>query len=254
MSKWMVEPNRSGPHLNTYMIVLRRAEDRGHSDHGWLNTYHTFSFASYSDPAHMGFRALRVLNDDRVAPGRGFGAHGHRDMEIFTYVLEGGLAHNDSTGEHQVLKPNEIQAMSAGTGVIHSEFNVSKTDPVHLLQIWIIPAMEDVPPAYQQFAYDPSEKQNRLRLLVGPDRNPPEPAAFIHQDARAYASVLDPGKTLEQPVAPERHAWVHCAQGNIMLNGQKLKEGDGAAISHERVLQIQGGGAKGGELLLIDLA
>ena len=175
------------------MIVLRRAEDRGHVDNGWLNTHPTFSFGSYSDPAHTGFRALRVLNDDRIAPGRGFGAHGHRDMEIFTYVLEGGLAHNDSTGENHVLRPNEIQAMSAGTGVIHSEFNASKTDPVHLLQIWILPAVEDVPPAYKQFAYDPSEKQNRLRLLVGPDRNPPEPAAFINQDARAYACVLSPG-------------------------------------------------------------
>ena len=236
------------------MIVLRRAEDRGHIDHGWLNTHHTFSFGSYSDPAHMGFRALRVLNDDRVAAGRGFGAHGHRDMEIFTYVLEGGLAHNDSTGENHILKPNEIQAMSAGTGVIHSEFNASKTDPVHLLQIWIIPAVEDVPPAYKQFAYDPSEKHNRLRLLVGPDRNPPEPAAFIHQDARAYASVLDSGKTLEQPIVPGRHAWVHCAQGNIVLNGQKLKEGDGVALSNERALQIQGDGAKGGEFILIDLA
>jgi redox-sensitive bicupin YhaK (pirin superfamily) len=138
--------------------------------------------------------------------------------------------------------------------VIHSEFNASKTDPVHLLQIWIIPAVEDVPPAYKQFAYDPSEKQNRLRLLVGPDRNPPEPAAFIQQDARAYASVLDSGKTLEQQIVPGRHAWVHCAQGNIVLNGQKFKEGDGAAISNERALQIQGDGAKGGEFILIDLA
>jgi redox-sensitive bicupin YhaK (pirin superfamily) len=236
------------------MIVLRRAEDRGHLDHGWLNTYHTFSFGSYSDPAHMGFRALRVLNDDRVSPGRGFGAHGHRDMEIFTYVLEGGLAHKDSTGENHVLRPNEIQAMSAGTGVIHSEFNASQTEPVHLLQIWINPAVEDVPPRYQQFAYDPSEKQGRLRLLVGPDRNPPEPAAFIHQDARAYACVLALGKTIEQPIAPGRHAWVHCAEGNIVLNGQPLKGGDGAAASGERALQISGDGAKGGEFLLIDLA
>jgi len=236
------------------MIVLRRAEDRGHLDHGWLNTYHTFSFGSYSDPAHMGFRALRVLNDDRVSPGRGFGAHGHRDMEIFTYVLEGSLAHKDSTGENHVLRPNEIQAMSAGTGVIHSEFNASQTEPVHLLQIWINPAVEDVPPRYQQFEYDPSEKQGRLRLLVGPDRNPPEPAAFIHQDARAYACVLALGKTIEQPIAPGRHAWVHCAEGNIVLNGQPLKGGDGAAVSGERALQISGDGAKGGEFLLIDLA
>lgn len=236
------------------MIVLRKAEDRGHFDHGWLNTNHTFSFGAYSDPAHMGFRALRVINDDRVAPGRGFGAHGHRDMEIFTYVLEGGLAHNDSMGENHVLQPNMIQAMSAGTGVIHSEFNASKTEPVHLLQIWILPSSEDFAPRYEQFSYDPSEKQGRLRLLVGPDPNPPEPAAFIHQDARAYASVLAPGKTIEQPIAPGRHAWVQVAQGNIVLNGQPLKEGDGAAISDESALRIEGAGPAGGEFLLIDLA
>jgi len=236
------------------MITIRRSEERGHFDRGWLNTYHTFSFGNYSDQAHAGFRALHVLNDDTIAPGRGFGAHGHRDMEIFTYVMEGGLAHNDSTGERHVLKPNEIQAMSAGTGVIHSEFNASQTEPVHLLQIWILPAAEDVPPRYQQFAYDPSEKQGRLRLLVGPDPDPPEPAAFIHQDARAYASVLAPGKTLEQPIVPGRHAWVHCANGNITLNGHALKGGDGAAVSGERALMLAGCGPSGGELLLIDLA
>jgi len=236
------------------MITIRKSEERGHFDHGWLNTYHTFSFGAYSDPAHMGFRALRVINQDRVAPGRGFGAHGHRDMEIFTYVLEGGLAHKDSTGENHVLRPNEIQAMSAGTGVIHSEFNASQSEPVHLLQIWILPAAEDVPPRYQQFGYDPSEKQNRLRLLVGPDQHPSEPAAFIYQDARAYASVLAPGKTIEQPIAPGRHAWVHCAQGNITLNGHELNGGDGAAISEEPALMIAGNGPTGGEFILIDLA
>lgn len=236
------------------MITIRRSEDRAHFDRGWINTYHTFSFGSYSDPEHMGFRALRVLNEDTVAPGKGFGAHGHRDMEIFTYVLEGGLAHNDSTGERHVLRPNEIQAMSAGDGVIHSEFNASQTEPVHLLQIWILPAAEDVPPHYEQFAYDPSEKQDRLRLLVGPDKNPPEPAAFINQDARAYASVLAPGKSIEKPIAPGRHAWVQCARGNILLNGQALKQGDGAAVSGEKVLQLEGAGPDGGELVLIDLA
>jgi redox-sensitive bicupin YhaK (pirin superfamily) len=236
------------------MITIRRSEERGHFDRGWINTYHTFSFGSYSDEAHSGFRALRVLNDDRIAPGRGFGAHGHRDMEIFTYVLEGGLAHNDSTGERHVLRPNEIQAMSAGTGVIHSEFNASQTEPVHLLQIWISPAAEDVAPRYQQFSYDPSEKQDRLRLLVGPDQNPPEPAALIHQDAWAYASVLAPGKTLEQPIAPGRHAWVHCAMGNIMVNGHSLKEGDAVAVSGERAVMLAGCVPSGGELLLIDLA
>jgi quercetin 2,3-dioxygenase len=236
------------------MITIRKAEDRGHADHGWLKSHQTFSFGGYSDPAHMGFRALRVLNEDRIAPGRGFGAHGHRDMEIFTYVMEGGLAHNDSTGERHVLRPNEIQAMSAGNGVIHSEFNASQTEPVHLLQIWILPALEDVPPRYEQFGYDPAEKRDRLRQLVGPDKNPPERAAFIHQDARAYASVLGAGKTIQQPIAPGRHAWVQVAQGDITLNGVALKEGDGAAVSDERELKIEGSGAQGGEFILIDLA
>jgi quercetin 2,3-dioxygenase len=236
------------------MITIRKSQERGHFDHGWIDSYHSFSFGNYSDPAHMNFRALRVLNDDRVAPGKGFGAHGHRDMEIFTYVMEGGLAHNDSMGERHVLKPNMIQAMSAGNGVIHSEFNASQTEPVHLLQVWITPASEDVPPRYQQFAYDPEEKRGRLRLLVGPDLNPPEPAAFIHQDARAYASVLAPGKTIEQPIARGRYAWVHCAQGNIVLNGQALAAGDAAAVAEERALQIAGDGATGGEFLLLDLA
>jgi quercetin 2,3-dioxygenase len=235
------------------MITLRKAEDRGHFDHGWLYTFHTFSFGGYSDPKHMGFRALRVINDDIVAPGRGFGAHGHRDMEIFTYVMEGGLAHNDSTGEHHVLRPNEIQAMSAGSGVIHSEFNASKTERVHLLQIWILPAVEDVAPRYEQSAYAPEEKQNRLRLLVGPDKHPAERAAFIHQDARAYACVLDAGKTIEQPIAAGRHAWVQVARGNLNLNGIALLEGDGAAVSQEKALEIQGGEG-GGELLVVDLA
>jgi hypothetical protein len=174
-------------------------------------------------------------------------------MEIFTYVMEGGLAHNDSTGERHVLRPNEIQAMSAGNGVIHSEFNASPSDLVHLLQIWILPAKEDVPPRYQQFSYDPSEKHNRLRLLVGPDENPPEPAAFIYQDARAYASVLDSGKTLEQPVANGRYAWVQVAKGSVDLNGQLLQTGDGAAVSDERVLEIAAQGPSAAEFILIDL-
>jgi len=236
------------------MITLRKAEDRGHGDHGWLNSYHTFSFANYFDPAHMGFRALRVLNDDRVMPGKGFGAHGHRDMEIVTYVLDGSLAHKDSMGQQETLGPNEVQAMSAGTGVIHSEFNASLKEPVHLLQIWIMPAVTDVKPTYQQFKYDPSEKQGKLRLVAGPDKNTNPPAAVIHQDARIYASILKPGETIEQPIPAGRHAWVHCALGNITMNGHSLKEGDGAAISEEAALKIAGTGAEGGEFLLFDLA
>jgi len=236
------------------MLTLRPADQRGHADHGWLNSYHTFSFANYHDPKHMGFRALRVLNDDRVAPGRGFGSHAHRDMEIISYVMEGSLAHKDSTGRQEVLEPNMVQAMSAGTGVIHSEFNGSPKQPVHFLQIWIEPAVMDVEPSYQQFAYDPAEKKRRLRLIAGPDKKTSDPAAFIHQDARMFASVLGAGETLEQPIVKGRHAWVHCAQGNITLNGHLLKEGDGVAISEESALQITGLGPAGGEFLLFDLA
>lgn len=236
------------------MITLRPANERGHADHGWLNSYHTFSFANYHDPKHMGFRALRVLNDDRVAPGKGFGSHGHRDMEIISYVLDGSLAHKDSMGKQEVLEPNMVQAMSAGTGVIHSEFNGSPKQPVHFLQIWIEPAVMDVAPSYQQFSYDPAEKKGRLRLMAGPDKNGGDHAAFIHQDARMYASVLAPGESLEQPIAKGRYAWVHCAQGNITLNGHALKEGDGAALSEESLLQIAGAGPNGGEFLVFDLA
>jgi redox-sensitive bicupin YhaK (pirin superfamily) len=236
------------------MITLRPAEERGHADRGWLNAYHTFSFGGYQDPNHMGFRALRVINDDRVAPGKGFGAHGHRDLEIVTYVLEGKLAHKDSMGQKEVLEPNMVQAMSAGTGVVHSEFNGSASEVMHSLQIWISPAMEDVTPAYQQFAYSPEEKRGRLRLIAGPDRNPSEHAAFIHQDARVYACVLGPGETVEQPIAKGRYAWLHCAQGNITVNGQPMKEGDGAAVSEESLLKMAGTGADGGEFLLFDLA
>jgi quercetin 2,3-dioxygenase len=236
------------------MLTLRPADQRGHADHGWLNSYHTFSFANYHDLKHMGFRALRVLNDDRVAPGRGFGSHAHRDMEIISYVMEGSLAHKDSTGRQEVLEPNMVQAMSAGTGVIHSEFNGSPKQPVHFLQIWIEPAVMDVEPSYQQFAYDPVEKKGRLRLIAGPDKKTSDPAAFIHQDARMYASVLDMGETLEVPIVRGRHAWVHCAEGNITLNGQALKEGDGAALSEETALLIAGTGPAGGEFLVFDLA
>lgn len=239
------------------MLILRPAEERGHADHGWLNAYHMFSFANYYDSKHMGFRALRVINEDRVAPGWGFGAHGHRDMEIITYVMEGKLAHKDSTGTQEVVEPNMVQAMSAGSGVIHSEFNGSASEPVHLLQIWIEPAEEDLEPAYQQFAYDPQEKRGRLRMIAGPDADPAK-AAVIHQDARVYAAVLAAGESIEQPIAPGRHAWVQCAQGNLTLNGQALKGGDGAAISDESVLRIAGtggvGGKGGGEFLLFDLA
>jgi redox-sensitive bicupin YhaK (pirin superfamily) len=236
------------------MLTLRKARDRGHTDLGWLNSYHTFSFGAYHDPNHMGFRALRVINDDRVAAGKGFGAHGHRDMEILSYVLEGALAHKDSMGEQHVLGPNEVQAMSAGTGVIHSEFNASSTEPTHFLQIWIMPAATDLKPSYQQFAYPPSEKRGALRLIAGPDRGTEPPAAVINQDARMYAAILAGGDAVTHAMAPARHAWVQCATGAIDVNGIALGEGDGLAVSDERVLAIRGAAGRDSELLLFDLA
>jgi redox-sensitive bicupin YhaK (pirin superfamily) len=235
------------------MLTLRKAEERGQTRLDWLTSYHTFSFGGYSDPRHMGFRALRVLNDDRVAPGGGFGAHGHRDMEILSYVLEGGLAHRDSMGEKHVLGPNEVQVMSAGTGVIHGEFNASSTEPTHFLQIWIIPSAEDLEPSYQQFAYAPGEKLGALRLLAGPDRITDRPAAVIHQDAKVYAARLRPAEPIEYSIGSGRHVWVQCAVGEIDVNGLRLKEGDGLAVSEEPGLTL-GGGSRDGELLLFDLA
>jgi redox-sensitive bicupin YhaK (pirin superfamily) len=236
------------------MLTIRKAEDRGHTNLGWLDSHHTFSFGGYHDPKHMGFRSLRVLNDDRVAPGKGFGAHGHRDMEILSYVMEGGLAHQDSLGEPRVIGPNEVQAMSAGSGVIHSEFNASATQPTHFLQIWILPSQPDLEPSYQQFAYAPSEKQGVLRLMAGPDKSANHKAAFIHQDARMYAAVLGAGDGITYPIARGRHAWVHCASGAIDVNGLSLKEGDGVAVSEEAALELRAGDKGHGELLLFDLA
>ncbi|HEY1302365.1 MAG TPA: pirin family protein [Vicinamibacterales bacterium] len=235
------------------MITLRKSKDRGHTDLGWLNSYHTFSFGGYHDPKHMGFRALRVLNDDRVAPGKGFGAHGHRDMEILSYVMEGQLAHQDSLGEPRVIGPNEVQAMSAGTGVIHSEFNASNAEPTHFLQIWIIPDREDIEPSYQQFAYAPNEKRGVLRLMAGPDTTNTA-AAQIHQDAKMYASVLEPRDAITYAIPRGRHVWLHCASGNLDVNGIALEEGDGVGVSDEDALEMRGAGERGAELLLFDLA
>jgi redox-sensitive bicupin YhaK (pirin superfamily) len=235
------------------MMTVRKAGDRGHSDLGWLNSYHTFSFGGYVDPGHMGFRALRVLNDDHVAAGKGFGAHGHRDMEILSYVLEGHLAHKDSMGEQHSLGPNEVQAMSAGTGVIHSEFNASKSEPVHFLQIWILPARQDLTPSYQQFAYDQNEKRGRLRLMASPDQHASPRAAVINQDARMYGAVLGAGDSVEHPLATGRYGWVQCASGRIVVNGLQLDAGDGVAVSGEQTLALQGADSES-ELLLFDLA
>ena len=236
------------------MLTLRRAAERGHSDLGWLSSHHTFSFGGYSDPRHMGFRALRVINDDRVAAGKGFGAHGHRDMEILSYVVDGRLAHKDSMGEAHELGPNEVQAMSAGSGVIHSEYNASATEPTHFLQIWIIPAVTDIEPSYQQFAYDPAEKRGKLRLMAGPDAQATPPAARIHQDARMYATVLAPGESVRSALTSGRHAWVQCVQGDAEVNGLAIATGDGVAVSDEGAVVLRGTGAAGAELLLFDLA
>lgn len=235
------------------MIKLRKAEDRGHADRGWLNANFSFSFADYRDPQYMGFRVLRVLNDDRIAPGRGFGPHAHRDMEIVTYVLEGGLLHRDSTGEQHILRPNEVQTMSAGSGIIHSEFNASETEPVHSIQIWINTAQEDLPPSYQQIAFSPTEKRGRFRLLAGPEADAAEPATTINQDARIYASELAPGETLKRSLPTDRYTWIQVVRGNLLVNGESLKEGDGAAVNNEAELLFTGADGGNSEFLLFDL-
>ena len=236
------------------MLTIRARADRGHSDLGWLDSFQTFSFGGYSDPRHMGFRALRVLNEDRIAPGKGFGAHGHRDMEILSYVLKGRLSHNDSVGSRHAIGPNEVQIMSAGTGVIHSEFNGSPTDWVHFLQIWITPAQPNVEPSYQQIAYAPEEKRGRLRLMAGPKTQEIPGAATLNQDVRLYGAVLGEGEQLAHRLPEGRHGWVQCASGHILVNGMALEAGDGLAISDEPLLTLQGAGPTNSELLLFDLA
>jgi redox-sensitive bicupin YhaK (pirin superfamily) len=233
------------------MLQLRPAGERGHFDHGWLDTYHSFSFADYHDPAHMGFRALRVINEDRVVPGEGFGTHPHRDMEIVTYVLEGALQHKDSMGTGSVIRPHEVQRMSAGTGVFHSEFNASKTDPVHLLQIWLLPERRGIEPSYEQKAFDPAEKRGRWRLVGARDGR--EGAVTIHQDVDLYGTIVGPGDAVRHALKPGRHAWVQVARGRATVNGQALEPGDGLALSD--VASVEASGRDGeAELLLCDLA
>lgn len=232
------------------MIILRKAEERGHFDHGWLNTYHTFSFADYLDRRHMGFRALRVINDDRVAPGRGFGMHPHQDMEIVTYILSGGLQHRDNMGNGSVIRSGDVQRMSAGTGVLHSEANASGSEWVHLLQIWILPETRGLQPGYEQKFFSPEDLSGRLRLIASRDGS--EGSVTIHQDARIYAGKLGPGVSIKQPLSRQRHAWVHVARGEVDLNGHGLKTGDGAAISEEDRLQLRA--LADSEILVFDLA
>jgi quercetin 2,3-dioxygenase len=232
------------------MLTLRSATARGLADHGWLVSRHSFSFADYYDPAHMGFRALRVINEDRVAPARGFGTHGHRDMEILSYVLEGELGHKDSIGTGSVIKPGDVQRMSAGTGVRHSEMNPSPDEPVHFLQIWLVPSKNGIAPSYEQKAFPDAEKRGRLRLVASPDGQ--DGSVTIHTDARLYAGLFDTGESAELELAPGRHAWVQVARGEIEVNGQQLVEGDGAALSKETPVSLRG--VSSGEVLIFDLA
>jgi quercetin 2,3-dioxygenase len=230
------------------MITVRKSEERGHFDHGWLNTYHTFSFADYYDPQFNGFRTLRVINEDRVRPGVGFGTHGHRDMEIISYVLEGRLGHKDSMGNGSVITPGEVQRMSAGTGVMHSEMNPSDAEPVHFLQIWIVPERRGITPSYEQVRFEPEELRGRLRLVASPDSE--DGSVLIHQDVRLYAAQLDDGASVTHDFAQGRYGWLQVARGTATLNGVELRAGDGAAIAGERSVTIGGTGA---EVLLFDL-
>jgi redox-sensitive bicupin YhaK (pirin superfamily) len=232
------------------MMTLRRAKERGHAVHGWLDSHHTFSFADYHDPAHMGFGALRVINEDRVAPGRGFGTHGHRDMEIVSYVLDGALEHKDSIGTGSVIRPGDVQRMSAGTGVMHSEFNASRTEPVHFLQIWIVPAERGIAPGYEQKAFSDEEKRGRLRLVAAPGGR--DGSVTIHQDASLWAGILGAGESASHALAPGRRSWVHIAKGELKVNGQLLHAGDAAAVTDEPAVALEG--TSGGEVLLFDLA
>lgn len=239
------------------MITIRRAAERGHAQHGWLESRHTFSFADYYDPRHMGFRALRVINDDRVAAAAGFGTHPHRDMEILSYVLEGALAHKDSTGTQGTIRPGDVQRMSAGTGVYHSEFNASKTEPVHFLQIWIQPSKLGVAPGYEQKTFATEEKQGRLRVVASPDGR--DGSVTLHADAVVYASVLAAGESARLPLQSGRSAWVHVARGDARLlvadKVQELREGDGAGVTNETELRLEGStDGVPSEVLVFDLA
>ena len=232
------------------MITIRRGDERGHAQHGWLDSYHSFSFADYYDPQHMGFRALRVINEDWIAPGQGFGKHPHRDMEIISYVVEGALEHQDSMGNGSVMRPGDVQRMSAGTGVAHSEFNGSKHEPVHLLQIWLVPAERGIEPSYEQKHFADPEKQGKLRLVASPRGD--DGSVTIHTDARLYAGLFESGDRAQYELAPGRHAWIQVVRGRVTVNGQELGAGDGAALSDADRIELEALAAA--EVLLFDLA
>jgi len=231
------------------VITVRKSAERGHLNFGWLDTYHTFSFGEYYDPRNMGFRTLRVINEDFVSPGRGFPTHGHSDMEIVTYILEGALEHRDSMGNGSVIRPGDVQRMSAGTGVRHSEKNPSAEESVHLLQIWILPSEGGIEPGYEQKSFAEDERRGRLRLVASPDGG--EGSVTIHQDARLYSTLLAAGQSVEHELRPGRHAWAQVARGAVEINGQSLAQGDGAAASEEERLVIKA--SEPAEVLLFDL-
>ncbi len=233
------------------MIQIRRANERGHANHGWLDTHYTFSFSDYYDPKFMGFRSLRVINEDWVQPGHGFPTHSHHDMEIVTYVLEGALEHKDSMGTGSVLRPGEVQKMSAGTGIRHSEFNPSKSEPVHLYQIWILPEKEGIKPMYEQKAIPAEDKRGKLKLVASPkDSNG---AVKLYQDAELYATEVEAAQSVEHKLGPGRSAWVQVARGSVIVNGNELQTGDGAAVTEEPRVKITGSSGHS-EVLLFDLA
>jgi redox-sensitive bicupin YhaK (pirin superfamily) len=231
------------------MIAVRKAEDRGRSQITWLDSHHTFSFSDYYDPRHMGFRSLRVINDDTVAPGGGFGKHGHRDMEIVTYVLEGALEHSDSLGTGSVIRPGDVQKMSAGSGILHSEFNHSKTEPVHFLQIWLMPDRNGIAPRYEQLHFPREAKLGKLLLVASNEQR--DGLIHLQQDAQLYVTMLEAKQRVEHTLATGRHAWIHVARGAAHVNGQSLQAGDGVAISAESKIEISG--ATEAEVLLFDL-
>lgn len=232
------------------MITVRKAGQRGHADHGWLNTHHTFSFAEYQDPAQMGFRSLRVMNEDKVAPGMGFGTHGHQDMEIISYVLSGALEHKDSLGNGEVLRPGEFQRISAGSGVKHSEFNPSANEPVHFYQIWLLPQQRGLTPSYEQKFFSEEEKRGVLRLVASPDGS--EGSLSIHQDAKVYLLLLDPAESVQYAMPVGRYAWLQVLRGSVTVNSIALETSDGLAISDEKDLTIVGN--QSAEVMLFDLA
>ena len=232
------------------MIEIRKSNQRGHANHGWLDTSHTFSFATYYDPKHMGFGPLRVINEDRVSPGKGFGSHGHQDMEILTYVLSGALAHKDSMGNVETLNANDLQRISAGTGIVHSEFNASRTEPVHFLQIWLEPAADGLTPSYQQLSLTEDEKLGKLVLVASPEGGGP---LKIHQDARVWIGQVESGRELTHNLQAGRQAWVHVIRGAATVNGRALATGDAAAVTGETSVRLEGSD-ENTEVLLFDLA